>query len=88
MDRRWTGIGDALLAAALLAAVVVCAGAQRWAEAAAALALALTWAVAAVRRLSGRRATGAVRAVEEAAAVVADGAEPATAAAQAGPRAA
>ncbi|NAZ88397.1 hypothetical protein, partial [Kineococcus indalonis] len=68
MDRRWTGIGDAVLAAALLAVVAVCATSQRWPEAAGALVLALAWGAAAARRLAGRRAADAVQAVGAAAA--------------------
>ncbi len=76
MDRRWTGIGDAVLAVALLAASASSAVALRWPEAVAALLLALTWGAAAVRRLTRLRATGAVGAVEAAATAVTDGAEP------------
>ncbi|WP_432548921.1 hypothetical protein [Kineococcus auxinigenes] len=75
MDRRWTGIGDAVLAVALLAAGAASAAAMRWPEAVAALLLSLTWGAAAVRRLARPRAAGAVEAVEAAAAAVADGAE-------------
>ncbi len=56
MDRRWTGIGDAVLAVALLTTAVVLAGAARWPEAVLALLLAVAWGAAAARRLAGRRA--------------------------------